>query len=301
MSLEGASPLHQALYAAIEARDADAFNAIVREHGSGLLDQFRSWTKVPQAVRANRAATARYVDSLVTIARLFEANGEPRFMQQITGPDDTNPALVWERSAAEAQALSEAGEYAASSAQLEKLLAEMAGASGNVVDNLKPKILGTLATNALHLRDFDNALTYNERAYQACAEVGDQEGLVAYYGNLQSLRLIARLKTDPAGSERLLAMRRLVCRAQDLADAGRYSVSLSVLDGVLPEVTAGGADEGARALRPKVHGLVGFNEYRLGNKTRAREQIALALQSAKDCSDLDGARIYTVSIQTLDA
>jgi tetratricopeptide (TPR) repeat protein len=301
VSIEGASPLHQALYAAIETRDADAFNALLREHGGDLLEQFGTWTKVPQEIRANREATARYVDSLVTIARLFEANGQPAFMQRITGPDATNPALVWKRGVAEAQALSNAGEYATSSAKLEKILAEMQGASGNVVDELKPKILGSLGTNALHVRDFEIALDYNERAYEACAAVGDEEGLVAYYDNLQSLRLIARLKTGPERAERLLGIRRLICRAQDAADAGRYGVSLSILSGVLPALTDDGDDGGFRALLPKVHGLIGYNEHRLGNKARAREQIALALQSAKDFGDLDGVRIYTVSLQTLDA
>jgi hypothetical protein len=300
VSIEGASPLHQALSAAIEARDAAAFNALIHEHGSDLLEQFVTWTTVPPEVRANREATKRYVESLITIARVFEANGQPAFMQRITGPAGTNPAVVWQRSVAEAQTLSEGGEYAASSAALEKILAQMQGASGNVVDNLKPKILGSLGANALHMRDFATALKYNEQAYEASAAVGDEEGLVAYYDNLQSLRLIARLEREPARAERLLDVRRLICRAQDAADAGRYGVSLGVLSGVLPALTAERDDEAFRALLPKCYGLTGFNEHRLGNKARAREQIALALQSAKDCSDRDGVRIYTVSLQTLD-
>lgn len=301
MSIEGASPLHEALYAAIKARDVDALNTILREHGQNLFAHFETWIKLPREILANREATARYVDSLVMIARLFEAHGEPAFMRRITGPDETNPVVLWQRGVAEAQALSQAGEYAASSARLEQILAEMKGASGSAVDDLKPKILGSLGANALHARDYDTALDYNERAYQASAAVGDEEGRAVYYDNLQSLRLIARLKVDPERVQRLLEIRRLICRAQDAADAGRYDVSLKVLGGVLPALAADDSHEEFRALLPKAHGLIGFNEYRSGNIDRAREHTALALQSAKDLGDLDGVRIYTFSLQTLDA
>src|SRR5689334_307859 len=112
MTIEGASDLHQALYAAIEANDADAFNSLVQRHFADILAQFDSWRTVPVAIRADQNAASRYVQSLLAIAQAFEAAGEPALIERLVGPDETNPIVQWKGRLRHAQALSEAGEYA---------------------------------------------------------------------------------------------------------------------------------------------------------------------------------------------
>jgi hypothetical protein len=60
------------------------------------------------------------------------------------------------------------------------------------------------------------------QAYEACLTAADEEGLVTYYESLMSLRVIRALHAEPERGQRLLGVRRLIARAQDSADAGRY-------------------------------------------------------------------------------
>jgi len=299
VTIAGASALHQALYDAIEAADADAFHALLTRHHAEVMAQFESWLTVPEAIRSDQQAASRYAQSVITIARAFDAAGEPSLLQRLTGPDESNPIVQWNHRLRHAQALSEAGKHAESNAQLEKVLAEMQGATGSAVVNLRPKILGSLAFNALHEKEYAAALRYTEQAYEASRAASDEEGMVTYYENLQSLRLIQVMKADPERGRRLSEVRRLVVRAQVSADAGRYRASMNWLTRALSEIGSEGDDEGARALLPKIHGLMGFAEYRLGKVDKARESTALALKEAEDVGDSEGVRVYAANLEAM--
>jgi tetratricopeptide (TPR) repeat protein len=300
VTIKGASELHEALHAAIEGNDADAFNNLVRQHLAEIMARFDSWTTIPAEIRTDQDAVSRYVESLYSIARAFEAAGEPTLIDLLVGPDETNPIVQWNRRLSQAQALSEAGEYPDSDVLLNEILAEMEGASGPTVVNLRPKILGKLGFNALHEREYSVALDYTEQAYDACATAGDEEGLVTYYENLMALRVVQALDTEPENGQRLLDVRRLVARAQDATDAGRYQASTDKLSEALSALQDHGESELFRALLPKVHGLLGFNAFKLGRTAKAREHCALALEAAQTNGDSEGVRIYAANIESID-
>lgn len=300
MTIGGVSQLHQALYAAIEASDADAFNSLLRHHLGDIEAAFDSWTVVPEAIRADQAAVSRYVQSLFVIAQAVAAAGEPAFMEQLVGPHATNPIVQWQRRLSHAQALSEAGEYADSTTRLEEILAETEGVSGNAVVNLRPKVLGRLGFNALHQHDYAAALDFTAQAYDASRTAADEEGRVAYYENFMSLRVIHALDAEPERGQQLLDVRRHITRAQDSADAGCYQASIDLLFRALSAVQDQKDDELFRALSPKIHGLLGFNEYKLGDAVRARDETALALTEAETVGDADGVRIYTANLEAID-
>jgi tetratricopeptide (TPR) repeat protein len=300
VTIEGVSHLYQALYTAIEANDAQTFNDLVQQHRADIRAQIESWATVPAAIRTDQKAVTRYAQSLMAIAQALEAIGEPALMERLVGPDETNSVVQWQRRLSHAQALSAAGEYAASDSQLEQVLAEMEGATGTAVVNLRPKILGRLGFNALHEQDHAAALNYTARAYDACLAAEDEEGIVAYYENLMSLRVIQALDAEPERGQRLLDVRRLIARAQDSADAGRYHASINMLSQALSVIQSQNDDELFRALLPKIYGLLGFNEYKLGNSAKAREHSALALKESETIGDMDGVRIYTANLEAIN-
>jgi tetratricopeptide (TPR) repeat protein len=236
----------------------------------------------------------------LAIAQVFEAAGEPALIKRLVGEDETNPIAQWNRRLRHAQALSEAGEYTDSNRQLEKILSEMEGFTGSAVVNLRPKVLGSLGFNALHEQDYAAALDYTTKAYEACQIGKDEEGLITYYENLMSLRTIQALDTDPERGQLLLDVRRLIARAQDSADAGRYQASIHLLSQALSVIQKQNENEPFRALLPKIYGLFGFNEYKLGNTAEAREHTALALKEAETAGDADGVRIYSANLAVID-
>lgn len=301
MTIEGASPLHQQLFAAIEGRNAQQLNTLLARHWDEIAAQFDSWARVPAAIRDDRQAASRYVQSVVAIAQVLEAAGEPSFLQRLVGPDETNPIVRWNRRLANAQALAEEGEYGESTAQLEALLAELADARGTAVVNLLPKIYGRLGTNALQANDFAAAVEYTRRAYDASVAAHDAEDRDSYYENLMSLRTLALLRDDAERGQRLLRIRRLLARAQQSADAGRYAASKQTLVEALALLEADGTHELFEAHMPKAYGLLGFNEWRLGDAEAARAHTATALEKSRRAGDAEGVRIYTESLAALNA
>ena len=300
MTIEGASPLHQALYDAIAARDADAFNALVRERLEEVLAAFEGWARVPPAIRANEAAVGRYVDSLMAIARTFDAIGVPDLLQRLMGPAETNPIVQWQHRAAEAQSRSDGGEYVESSRLLQGILEEIDEVTGSAVVELRPKILGRLGFNALHMEQYAAAVDYTAAALEAATAAGDREGMVTYFGNLQSLRVVQAVLTDPERGERILTTRRLIARAQTATDGGRYRASLDLLSQAEAAGADAGEDELVQALQPKIAGLRGFNEHRLGDAASARRHTTDALERSRATGDLEGVRIYTANLAALD-
>jgi hypothetical protein len=301
MTLKGASELHQAFNAAIEAKDANALNSLLAQHFDDVIAQFDSWSTIPVEIRQDQNAAMAYGRSLLAIAQVFEAAGEPALIERLTGDDETNPINVWNRKLSNAQALSEAGQYEQSTEKLKEVLAELNTSTGTGVTNLRPKVLGRLGYNALNINDYASALDYTSQAHEASVAAADEEGIVAYYENLVSLQAINILEADPERGKRLLNLRRLIVRAQDSADAGRYQASLTQLSDAVSIIESDSSDNLFESLKPKVYGLLGFNEYKLTNVTKAREHTALALERSKKLGDVEGIRIYSSNLELIDS
>lgn len=301
MTIEGASRLHQELCAAIETKDVNAFDSLLRRHWAEIVAEFDSWVRVPAAIRDDQESVSRYVQSLIAIAQAFEALGEPALIERLHGPDETNPVVRWQRALRRAQASTEAGEYDDSSELLKQILVEMEGMTGSAVADLRPRVLGRLGFNASHKKDYAAALDYTKMAYEACLSAGDEEGCVTYYESMMSLQAIQALHAEPERGRHLLHARGLIAQAQDLADAGRYQASKQKLSQALSVIQSQNDDKIFRALLPKVYGLLGFNEYKLGNASKARERTSLALKESETIGDAHGVRIYTANLEAIDS
>jgi hypothetical protein len=300
MTIEGSSPLYQALRATFDANDANAFNNLIRQRLNDIRAEFSSWQNVPAAISTDEAAASRYIQCLVAIAQAADALGEPVLMETLVGPDETNPIVQWNRRLSHAETLSNAGEYTESNDELTKVLDEMKGFTGNAIVQLRPKALGWLGFNALREQKYAAALDFMSQAYEASIDAKDEVGLVTYYEDLMMLRVIEVLHADPERGQRLLDARRLIAQAQDQTDSGRYQASFNLLSKADSIIQSQSDDELFRALLPKIHGLLGFNEYMLQNTEKAEEHTALAQKESEALGDTEGVRIYSANLEWMN-
>jgi len=301
VTIKGASNLHQKFYDALEKEDFDALEKLLDKHGEEVIEQFKSWTTLPESIRGDDEATTRYGESLVAIAQLFAHAGVPALMEQLAGPDEENRIVQWNQAIGQAQLLSEMGQYAESTAQLKVILADLQGARGGIVADLRAKLLGSLGQNAMRLGDYAVAVSYSQQALEVCRESGDEAGQFAYYDNLMVVQAIRALHEEPDRGRRLADVRRLVSRAQDAADGGRYKASLEEVSRVLAMIESAGEDQLLHALVPKVLGLMGFNEHKLGMSEEALDHTEAALELSRELGDVEGIRIYSANVAILDA
>jgi hypothetical protein len=300
MTIEGSSPLYQALRATFDANDANAFNNLIRQRLNDIRAEFSSWQNVPAAISTDEAAASRYIRCLVAIAQAADALGEPVLMETLVGPDETNPIVQWNRRLSHAETLSNAGEYTESNDELTKVLDEMKGFTGNAIVQLRPKALGWLGFNALREQKYAAALDFMSQAYEASKDANDEVGLVTYYEDRMMLRVIEVLHADPERGQRLLDARRLIAQAQDQTDSGRYQASFNLLSKADSIIQSQSDDELFRALLPKIHGLLGFNEYMLQNTEKAEEHTALAQKESEALGDTEGVRIYSANLEWIN-
>jgi tetratricopeptide (TPR) repeat protein len=198
---------------------------------------------------------------------------------------------------AEAQRLNEAGEFAASSAELHTLLASLQGTTGTGADDIQAKVFGLLGTNAIHLGIIPEALRYTEEALQRCVASGDREGVWIYTENLETILVAKEVSDDTTIGEQLTHARERIAFAQDLSDAGRYPASNDVLNELLDEVT-NNHTAGSRYLG-KLYGLLGLNYFRLGDLSAARRFTVQALAESRQRQDIVGDRIYSANLKAI--
>ena len=84
--------LRDELFAAARIGDNRRLKRLARANERAVVAHFRTWQKVPDAVRADPAAVQGYVHSMVTVAQLFaDRFGRLELMAALTGPSDSNP------------------------------------------------------------------------------------------------------------------------------------------------------------------------------------------------------------------
>ena len=180
---------------------------------------FKSWMKVPEELRQSPDQARAYVNALLQIAQLMKELGFEGPLRTLYSRDD-NPINRWLRMSASAQAAGAQGNREASTRELEAVLTEMKGSSGNAIDNLRPKILGMISANHFHDGRINQAREATRAALEACRQVGDEQGVSVYQ---QNLHLLETAVTENDASVAQLA------RAQELSDHGRYEASNAIL------------------------------------------------------------------------
>jgi tetratricopeptide (TPR) repeat protein len=285
--------LRELLFTALRQGDVDRFNDLCNEHASLIIQYFSDWTNirgVPHRVRQDPDAVQIWGDFLLTIADVFKSLGHPELLAYITRETNDNPITRWTRGFGKADYLYETGKYEQSNSILFEILKELEGTMGSAVDDLRPKTYGKLGTNFFRLNDLNRARKYTELALSGCELTGDKEGITIYKKNLAVLLGAS----NPNSS--VVQCRKQVVKAQDFSDHLQYEYSNKLLEMVLIDIEL---NPELRCYRSKVYGLMGSNNFRLGDLQHARRRTELAIRDCESDGDDTGIRIYKENLQII--
>jgi hypothetical protein len=138
-------------------------------------------------MRTDQQALASYGEMLITVARLFEQQGEDGPMASLRGDPVANPIEGWNTQVAAAQQLTDQGRHAEAAAILSALLATMEGIRGSAIDFYRPRVLGKLGVALYQAGDVGRAMAVTAEARDFCRSIGDEEGVSAYTTNLENM------------------------------------------------------------------------------------------------------------------
>jgi len=155
------------------------------KHQTAILAAFPSWQKIPENIRANQAAVKHYVETLITVATFFAENlRNPQLIQRLTGPQESNPLAEWQQGLQQARHLMNDLRYNEANRLLGQLLDKVRGLQGTGADEYLPITYGFLGESYLQQGEAAKALEPYKTALKLCQDVGDQEGMLAYWLNL---------------------------------------------------------------------------------------------------------------------
>jgi hypothetical protein len=158
---------------------------LARTNQTAILEHFRSWQHVPDAVRADPSAIQGYVHCMVAIAQTFaEKLGRPELMAVLAGPPQSNPLAKWQATLRQTRELMDALRYPEARAILTDALIDSRGMSGTGVDTYLPITHGYVAEAHFQSGAADQAVPHLEQALALCERSGDAEGIAAYLGSL---------------------------------------------------------------------------------------------------------------------
>src|SRR5947208_1949459 len=89
------SDLREALIAAVADKDNAALSGLLNENREVIRRDFAGWTKLPEEVRRDGSATARYAEALIAVASIFERSGDNSLMAALSGQAGRNPIEDW--------------------------------------------------------------------------------------------------------------------------------------------------------------------------------------------------------------
>ena len=177
--------LREALFAAARAGDTRRLENLARANQAAVLEHFRSWQKVPEAIRADQNAIQGYVHCMIAIAQMFaEKLGRPELMAALVGTPESNPITRWQNTLHQAREHMNALRYPEARTLLTDALIDSRRQSGTGVDRYLPITHGFLAECYFHAGTADQAVPHWEQALDLCVKSNDVEGIAAYLGSL---------------------------------------------------------------------------------------------------------------------
>jgi tetratricopeptide (TPR) repeat protein len=169
----------------LAAQGPAALRRLCRRHAKLIRQHFPGWRTVPEQVRANPDQAQHYMDGLVAVAQTFANSlGDPALMQLLLGPPGSNPMERWHKRLDEARQLMEDLRYRDAATLLTDLLIDVRGLKGSGVDAFMPATLGSLGECYFQQGEAMRAIAPTEQALEIVRRISDDEGIVAYLGNL---------------------------------------------------------------------------------------------------------------------
>jgi uncharacterized protein YidB (DUF937 family) len=184
-----ASPtdLRAALIDAATREDWEGLAGLCGRHEEEIREAFGGWQKVPEEVRRDPEAQARYARGLIAVAQMFEQAGDGSLIAALMGDQAANPISAWERSLATAQSLLEQGQPREAADLLQSALERARGLQGSAVSEYLPRTYGMLGVARFRAGDAAGGIEATRKARELCEQAGDGDGVAIYTGNLQRM------------------------------------------------------------------------------------------------------------------
>jgi tetratricopeptide (TPR) repeat protein len=176
--------LRESLVAAVGRKDYDLLGHLINANTSEIRKAFPSWTTVPPEIRNDPRAMSGYVDTLSTIATVFERSGDASLMKLL---QDGDPTREWNNAITAAQTLIDQKRASEAVTVLRSLLDDMERLSGSAPDHYRPRVLGKLGVALFYSGDRREAIAVTRQALELCRSLGDEEGVGAYTHNLDEI------------------------------------------------------------------------------------------------------------------
>lgn len=170
---------------AADRQDWPTLTDLCQQQQQEIRESFPRWREVPEPIRNDPAAQNRYCQGLVAVAQLFEQAGDQSLIALLLGNEADNPIQAWQQDLAAAQSLIDNGQPGEAVELLEAALAKTAELRGSGVDHYLPRIYGMLGVAYFRAGDRAKAVESTQKAKSLCEDLGDQEGIAVYEGNLQ--------------------------------------------------------------------------------------------------------------------
>jgi hypothetical protein len=132
---------------------------------------------------------------MIAVAQVFEQSGDPSLIALLTGEVADNPIIGWRRDLEAAQSLIDSDRAAQAVELLHAALAKTSMLRGSAVDTYRPRTYGMLGVAYFHTGDHLKAVEFTREAKVRCEELGDEDGVATYSGNLEHIRQFACSKS----------------------------------------------------------------------------------------------------------
>lgn len=132
-------------------------------------------------------ALSRYVNTLMTIARVFEKSGDASLRIWLEGGGRDTPLTQWTEALERAGRLTESGQAAEAVVLLRATLENIATTTGTGVSHYRARCLGSLGAALHKLGNTSEAVRVTREALEICRQAGDEEGVKVYTTNLDEI------------------------------------------------------------------------------------------------------------------
>jgi hypothetical protein len=183
-----APDLRSQLISLVVRKDLASLAALVRDRRATITAEFKDWTTVPAGMQDDPPLLEQYGEMLLAVARIIEHDGDPSLARMLDGDPSDAPVEVWNEQIAIAAALSEQRRFSDAAQVLSVLADRLALLRGSAVDFYRPRVLGKLGVALYQSGETSRAREVTREARDICQQLGDEEGVQAYEGNLANMR-----------------------------------------------------------------------------------------------------------------
>ena len=177
--------VRDALIEAATAGDSHRIDELAHKQRAVILENFSSWQKVPESIRADAGETKRYVGALIAVAEHFKsALDDPSLTERLAGTPDKNPLSKWQKALRSAREAFAGARYSEAEEVLREGMATARGASGPGVDLYLPMTWGLMGQCRLHQGKIPEAVALFWKALELSERTGNIEGQLAHLSSL---------------------------------------------------------------------------------------------------------------------